>query len=302
MGPSLTALGKASATEAEGRFVFTRVGERLAARGLISADAIQDVLERQRRWGCRFGEVLISDGVIRPIELAESLADSLGLFFVDIIAEPPDPDLIDVAHLDLYLSRLFVPWRQVGGVKVIACADPSPEFQRLAARLYGANIRIVVTGKFDIIWTVQRLFRDCLNHDAMFRLDERSPEFSARQVTTTRQKLLAAIGALAVLGGLWAAPPLAAALAFLLLGLCYGANIILRLLLFAASSMGSGAGTRVTREQIASLVDADLPVYSILVPLYREAHMVARIVAALRNLDYPGLMAQTPQAKIPASS
>ena len=286
MGTSPAALEKASATEAEGLFVSARLGERLAARGLLSADAIAGVLERQMRWGCRFGEVLIADGTIKPVELAETLADGLGLLFVDLIAEPPDENLIDAAHLDLYLLRLFVPWRQVGGAMVVACADPSPELHRLAVRLYGPNVRIAVTGKFDIIWTAQRLFRTRLTHDAIFRLDERAPELSARRVATVPQKFFGASIVLMLLAGFLAAPALAATLAILLLGLCYGANIILRLLLFAVASIGAGTGTRVTQEEIASLNDADLPVYSILVPLYREAHMVARIVAALKKLDY----------------
>ncbi|MBR7508530.1 hypothetical protein KC216_21965, partial [Mycobacterium tuberculosis] len=33
--------------------------------------------------------------------------------------------------------------------------------------------------------------------------------------------------------------------------------------------------------------DKDLPVYTVVVPLYREAVMVARLEAALRALDYP---------------
>jgi cellulose synthase/poly-beta-1,6-N-acetylglucosamine synthase-like glycosyltransferase len=36
-----------------------------------------------------------------------------------------------------------------------------------------------------------------------------------------------------------------------------------------------------------SLSDAELPVYSVLVPLYREAGQVARLIGALRRLDYP---------------
>ena len=287
MGPSLMARVAPSISEAEDAFVSARLGERLAARGLLAPDAIDDILERQRRWGCRFGDVLIADGAVKPVELAEALADRLGLLFVDLIAEPPDPTLIDAAHLDLYIKRQFVPWRQVGGVTIIACVDPSPEFQRLAVRLYGLAVRIVVTSKFDIIWTTQRLFRDRMNHDAVFRLDERAPEFSARTVTTTRQKIFAAATVVAVLGGFVAAPTLAATLAFLLLGLCYIANIVLRLLLFGAARFGRSAGTTVTREEIAGLNDADLPIYSILVPLYREAHMVARIAAALKALDYP---------------
>jgi cellulose synthase/poly-beta-1,6-N-acetylglucosamine synthase-like glycosyltransferase len=287
MGPIPAPLGKVSATEAENRAVRARLGERLAARGLLSSDAIADVLDRQRRWGCRFGEVLIADGTIKPLELAETLADGLGLLFVDLIAEPPDESQIDSAHLDLYLLRLFVPWRKVADITIVATSDPSPELYRLAARLYGANVRIAVTGKFDIIWTAQRLFRDRLNHDCVFKLDERAPEFSARKVATPSQKRFGTIVMGVLLAGFLAAPTLAATLAILLLGLCYGANIVLRLLLFAVASIGSGSGTHVSEEQLANLNEADLPIYSILVPLYREAHMVARIAAALKNLDYP---------------
>ena len=42
--------------------------------------------------------------------------------------------------------------------------------------------------------------------------------------------------------------------------------------------------------------DARLPIYTIICPLYREAPMVEGLVAAIRALDYPGIMAQTPQA------
>ena len=278
----------------------SRLGERLAQRGLISAEAIPALLDRQRRWGCRFGETLIAEGAIKPVELAESLADGLSLPFVDLIADPPDENLIEPARLALYLRYLFLPWRKIGATPIIACADPSPAMRRLVARLYGPRARIAITGKFDIIWTAQRLFRERLNRDATFRLDERAPEFSARRVVTPPQIVMGAALALALVAGFVAAPQLAAALAIMLLSLCYGANIVLRLLLFAAASFGRGTGHRVTPGEIASLDEAQLPVYSILVPLYREAHMVSRLVAALKQLDYPGIMAQTPQAKIAA--
>jgi glycosyltransferase XagB len=41
--------------------------------------------------------------------------------------------------------------------------------------------------------------------------------------------------------------------------------------------------------------DHELPVYSVICPLYREAKVVRRLVSAIRALDYPGIMAQTPQ-------
>jgi hypothetical protein len=44
------------------------------------------------------------------------------------------------------------------------------------------------------------------------------------------------------------------------------------------------------------LTDDRLPVYTIIVALYREASAVKGLITGLRKLDYPGLMAQTPQA------
>jgi cellulose synthase/poly-beta-1,6-N-acetylglucosamine synthase-like glycosyltransferase len=35
--------------------------------------------------------------------------------------------------------------------------------------------------------------------------------------------------------------------------------------------------------------DAELPTYTILAPLYREAHMLQSLVQALRRLDWPAL-------------
>ena len=264
-----------------------RLGERLAQRGLIAADQIPAILDLQERWGCRFGEALIAQGKIKPVELAETLADELGLPFADLIADPPDESLIDPGAHDSYLGNLFLPWRKIGDAVIVACADPSPEMRGFVTRLYGAQTRIAITGKFDIIWTAQRLFRDRLSHDASLRLDEFAPEFSARRVVTKAQMLVGAAAGLAILAGFFASPALAAAVCVLLLALCYGANIGLRLLLFGAACIARSTGHRVTESEIAALDDASLPVYSILVPLYREAHMVARIAAALKALDYP---------------
>jgi glycosyltransferase XagB len=46
-------------------------------------------------------------------------------------------------------------------------------------------------------------------------------------------------------------------------------------------------------------VDDDrLPIYTIICALYREANVVSDLVAAIRALDYPGIMAQTPLNRV----
>ena len=272
-----------------------RLGERLAARGILALDAIPAVLQKQQLWGCRFGEALLAEGHIRAPELAESLAESMGLVFLDLVDHPPDESLLEDGHLDLYLNRLFVPWRRVGEAPVIACADPSPEMRAFIGKLYGRSARMAVTAKFDVIWTVQRRFRERLTHEAVLALDESRPEYSARRVITAPQTIAAAIAAIAFAAWFWVSPTLALAALIIAIQVCYAANIGLRLFLFGAAGLSDGPGLRVSPEEIARLDDADLPVYSILVPLYREANMVRRITDALKGLDYPGLMAQTPQ-------
>ena len=42
--------------------------------------------------------------------------------------------------------------------------------------------------------------------------------------------------------------------------------------------------------------DDKLPIYTIICALYREASVVGDLVTSIRALDYPGIMAQTPQA------
>lgn len=42
-----------------------------------------------------------------------------------------------------------------------------------------------------------------------------------------------------------------------------------------------------TPEELAALTPAELPVYTVLVPIYKEANIVGRLVAALNRLDYP---------------
>jgi len=44
---------------------------------------------------------------------------------------------------------------------------------------------------------------------------------------------------------------------------------------------------RYTKEQIAAIDEKDLPVYTILIPVYREAEVIERLIQNIASLDYP---------------
>jgi hypothetical protein len=47
---------------------------------------------------------------------------------------------------------------------------------------------------------------------------------------------------------------------------------------------------------VRRLTDESLPVYTVISALYREAASVDGLLTAIERLDYPGIMAQAPQA------
>jgi len=57
----------------------------------------------------------------------------------------------------------------------------------------------------------------------------------------------------------------------------------------------SVAFARRTPRSSTRSADQELPIYTIICALYREANVVDGLVAAIRSLDYPGIMAQKPQ-------
>ena len=77
-----------------------------------------------------------------------------------------------------------------------------------------------------------------------------------------------------------------------LLCVMFLAGAILRVL---TACFGDDAAPAQAQAQV-HIADSALPVYTIICALYREAAVVGNLVAAIRALDYPGIMAQTPQA------
>lgn len=115
-------------------------------------------------------------------------------------------------------------------------------------------------------------------------LKRRQPLHSAATPLPLWQKLALSAVAISVAAGFWRNPDMAAAMIMALLTPAFLCVAILRA--FAIHHLL----TKPARAAPASPhleLDTDRPVYSILVPLYREAHMTGSLVAALERLDWP---------------
>ncbi|MFA4945810.1 MAG: glycosyltransferase [Lentisphaeria bacterium] len=110
--------------------------------------------------------------------------------------------------------------------------------------------------------------------------------WSAKTVLTPAQRLRYLL-LLAALAGflLW---DYKVALALLNFAACafYGFAVFYKARCVTAS-LFRPADLKVAPAEIAALPDAELPAYTVLVPLYKEANIAARLVTALGQLDYP---------------
>jgi len=202
---------------------------------------------------------------------------------VDLKRDPPDPSLLSAADLDRYFNGLFVPWRRLRGRLVIACAEPTPaQFARLRSE-YREPVVFAAAREEALLNAVEKQYRDRLTHDAIHALADAEPALCANKtVTRSQTKIFAAIAIAAFASALfW--PRATLAILAAVLATAYLANILFRTALVwlgAAEAFDAPPAP-------APAAYEDLPLYTVLVPLYQEANVLPSLIASLNALDYP---------------
>lgn len=183
--------------------------------------------------------------------------------------------------LGLYLRRLFLPLGRKDGVLHVALADTSAENIAWIRAALGP-VQTVIVAKEALLAEIQRRFAPKLTEDSILALARATPSLSARQVITASQCALFCMLAVAVGASLFALSTDATWMIVAAVSLLFWLTVLFR----AALAL---AGGRPNREAppAASSQDAGLPLYTVVVPLYREAHMVPALSRSLSDLDYP---------------
>jgi type IV pilus assembly protein PilB len=101
-----------------------RIGDLLVDAGVLSSDAVGDVLA-QRLPGERFGDVLLRIGMATEDEIADAIAEQLKLPRVNVTYIVPTPDVVNLVPAWLADRHGIMPLRVDEGVLVIATDDPS---------------------------------------------------------------------------------------------------------------------------------------------------------------------------------
>lgn len=262
-------------------------GDFLAEQGLITLAQFDEAERLSTRWGSSLPDVLLARSWIGADTYYSTLAARFGLDFVNLKDEPPQAGFLNEEEVADYMRELTIPWRDQRGRMIVATARPGPEAILYARRKWGADVGMVVTTKPDIQQTVQRVFSENYSHRAVFDLAERDPVMSAQTVFTTGQLLLAwalvTLGALSL--ALW--PVATLIVVNLLMSLFYLGNFVFKGILIWAGGSSQQVRSREIDSAVRLLRDEDLPIYTVLVPMFREPEVLPILANALRRLDYP---------------
>lgn len=239
------------AAEAEYGFLIGR---------LLDRETLRQAILTAESWGVSPLEVLLARGWVTDVAYVEALADYLGVPALGQFgAELPDEAiLIDATcRSPGQVARQIAERESAGGIAVIATAREMEERDSSEREQ----------------WRLKRAIAGLLRW---------RPVLSAGAPTWTWQLITASALSGLVAGVTTVAPDAGYRLLLVLLTLVFLPVVVLRVVVTALGLMPQRSS-----DASARLADADLPTYSILVPMFREAQVLPDLVAAISALDYP---------------
>ena len=254
------------------------LGAALLRSGVVAPDDMISALAHQGREAGLLCDVLRARGLVVERDLLEVEARSWGIRVINLATALPDPRLIDALGAVTCLRHGLVPWRRAGDVTVVALSRPE-EFRRLRPMLE-ARLGPVAAGLAPAqaiveavhAWRGPRLAQAAEN---------RVPASESCRTWPQMMRSPRVMAGLATGLGVALAAPVGFALGLLALA------VVSLAFLVGLKLAATYATLRFPAPVAVPLGAMIAPAVSIIVALYREGNIAARLVHRLARLDYP---------------
>ncbi|MCC3375093.1 glycosyltransferase [Cohnella sp. REN36] len=261
-----------------------RLGDMLVDAGHITQEQLDRALSFQQKSGGLLGDILLSLQMLEPGQLYRAIATQHGIGRIGT-----------EISLDAQLQLPEAMARSFGAIVVhryanrilLAVSEPLDDERRSAVEAYlGMPVEQVLAtaGEMEFFW--KSVYEAELMQESTSKLIAEKPENSAHVTFTRRQKVVL-FAVLFVLAG---------CLAWNWLWTLIVLNIAVQLVYFTMSVIKfaiilfgtkRGAQLRFAPEEIAAVDERELPVYTILVPMYKESNVIPHLLRNIERLDYP---------------
>lgn len=271
----------------EARRARMQMAQMLTRSGLVTTEQLQRAMLEYARTGDPLGDILVAHGSISEDVLVAALSEVHQLQRVGLADFDPDPEVARRLPERTAQELQAVPVAEADGTVLLAVARPlGAGVLDDLEELLGAPVRQLLANRTDLDQLLQRVHSEHYSDVSTQLLMETAPESSAHVVVSSTQKavLVMTLVAIVVCAVIWPMGTLiglvgAASFVYLFVSV-YKFRLTLR-------ALGTHLETDVTDDEIAALDERHLPVYTILVPLYKEGNIVRRLVRDINALDYP---------------
>ncbi|MGB4595822.1 MAG: glycosyltransferase family 2 protein [Anaerolineaceae bacterium] len=264
-----------------------KLGEGLLLAGMISQNQLNDALDYSRKTNVHLAIALVYKDYITEDNLYKFLAKRTNLPLVDISETPVDENAARLLESSFERTNNILPIAVENDHVILALMDPDNQegFNQAEAQL-GVPCRKVLIKFSDFNFVMEKIYRQDYLDESITQLMERSTEDSAYHVLETNQIISLIIFVLLSLVLLIYFPDKYLIFINALITVFYlGFSIYKFKLIFKAIS--GNLEVPVSDQEVADLKDSELPVYTILVPVHREAEMLPDILKSLEMIDYP---------------
>ena len=275
------------------------LGGILVDTGQLNPSDLSAALHRQETTGGRLGDILVSANKVSSFAIARAVARQRDLPLIDLCDDQAggpdgqlrlpdlDPQLFRAMPSGFWRDHLMAPLRLTGKQLTVAMANPTDgEAVHQLEEATGWSTHRVVTGDRDIAAALRHVYQHEFSEESRLGLRQRQPDNSASYRLNKPQRVWAVALALGAVVGL-ALKPLAVVIALNALAQLF----YLGLTFFKVGIMMRlnhvGRGIQVSGDVVQGIDRPTLPVYTVLVPAYREVSVLPILAQALSELDYP---------------
>lgn len=264
--------------------------EQLVSRGELSKDLAQQALSINQSRKTPLRDILAAFDAINLKDYAGSLAEVSSSLYASAILDTEyfvyDLEFIRRFDPALMSRYLFIPLQWTSGIVTVLTVDPNDARLEQWVREQAPDAEVIplVGTERDIKVMLKRAFEEQFLHNAVNALKESNPRQSASKVFTRWQIALFGLLFGGFIVGLLVDTMLALTIMVVLISVLYMIGIGFRLMI---TLVGLYREKRAIKPDIHAIPDEELPVYSILVPVYKEPQVVPHLLRALANMDYP---------------
>jgi cellulose synthase/poly-beta-1,6-N-acetylglucosamine synthase-like glycosyltransferase len=262
------------------------IPELLVSDGFITSDDKQRIENLSAKTGSSFVKTALNFGYISRKNYDRAL-NNAGYKIEFIASQPFDTEVLKKITLEFADARLAMPLRIENNKIITVMADPTDDvFLDFIRTTYGLEPEIIIAADLDVLWLLHKIIGDKHVKSAVYELMNNDSLSSAIVTFTTPQLIFVfVIIALAAIG-LVVSFKNTSIFINIIISSFFLIAIIFKLFLALVGSRFE-LHQAVSKDEVRLIKDEDLPIYTILLPVYKEDKLIKKLIWNLQSIDYP---------------